>query len=165
MKAYGGSKGDAPLNFTLGTRRRWVVNVKPQTLWPGKITPVPTGHKTGWAPQPVLPVLKKRKSLAPSEIWNLNFSAVPFDYTDYATEAPFWETFASLRTLSFLRLVARSCWKFATLQNYNSKWPRFCIQLSTGYSTVAAAYLTFHANVRSNITNNVRGPATATQDL
>jgi len=32
-----------------GTRRGWVVNAKPQPLYPWERNPVPVVHKAGWA--------------------------------------------------------------------------------------------------------------------
>jgi hypothetical protein len=52
MKAFGGSKGVAPLILSLGSRGRWVIDLTP-FYPPGKETLVHTEQEAGWAEDPV----------------------------------------------------------------------------------------------------------------
>jgi len=52
-KTYWRTGGIAPSILNLGSRWIQVVTFTPQPLYLGEITPIPTGEKAGWAPEPV----------------------------------------------------------------------------------------------------------------
>jgi hypothetical protein len=63
MKAYRGCKGTAPLNFNLGSRWRWVINLMLQPFCPWKTASVLTDYRTRGLSESVWTVKENRKSL------------------------------------------------------------------------------------------------------
>jgi hypothetical protein len=63
-----GSRSTAPFILNVGTRRRWMVNFTSRPLYPRRITPVPISQEATLAPEPVLTVLERKKSLASTAI-------------------------------------------------------------------------------------------------
>ena len=63
MKAYGGSRGIAPLILNLDTRREWFSS-HPST----SRTPGPNEYEDGWAPEPIWTFWKRDKSVASAGI-------------------------------------------------------------------------------------------------
>jgi len=59
MKAYGPNKGVAPLIFNVDTRRKWVVNFTPWSVYSQERTPVQTEQEASWASGSVLRFGKK----------------------------------------------------------------------------------------------------------
>jgi hypothetical protein len=46
-----------------------VVSLTPRPLYPGKLSPLPTGYEDGWAPEPVWTLWRREKSLVPGGNW------------------------------------------------------------------------------------------------
>jgi len=70
MKACRGSTCKAPLILNLGTRWRWVVNLKLRLLYPREITLIPVVYEAGWAPELDYTFWWKEKSVVPARIWS-----------------------------------------------------------------------------------------------
>jgi len=61
-------RSTAPIFLCLGTKRKWVVNCRPQPLYPQERTPIPFEQEDGRAPVPVWTYWRREKLLAPSRV-------------------------------------------------------------------------------------------------
>lgn len=93
MKAYGGSRGIAPLIFNLGTR--WRLNkFRPQPFYSQKITTIFIVHEAEWASGLVWIGVEKTKTLASTRVRILNHAV--------CSALLYWLTYTS----SYMCLIA-----------------------------------------------------------
>ena len=62
-------------SFLTSARRWWMVNFRPQWIYPLERTAIPTEQEAGWASVPICKILAKKKYFYATEIWTPEYPA------------------------------------------------------------------------------------------